>query len=201
MFSLVLMMAIPSATYSVAIANADPDQAVRMSTNGEFISKHYPERALKAREEGKVGFRLVVESDGSLGTCDVTQSSGSKALDNETCELILRYARLQPVRNADGRAVRAVQNGYINWKLPANAPGIASAAASGGPDPDRIICKRTAKTGSLISRTKQCMTARQWAEAGRISRGEAQRLIGSGNVNEAGIRSSCDASIGNPSGC
>jgi len=194
------LMSIPAITSSVAIANADPKQSVRMSTNGEFIAEHYPLRALRAREQGKVGFRLVVESDGSLGSCDVTESSGSKSLDNETCELILRYARLTPVRNADGRAVRAVQNGYINWKLPANAPQLASAAASSGADPERIICKRTARTGSLVARTKQCMTARQWAESSRIARGEAGKLIGSGNATEAGMRS-CDASIANPGGC
>jgi periplasmic protein TonB len=195
------LAAIPVLTSSASIANADPEQSVRMSNNGEFIARNYPLRALKAREEGKVGFRLVVESDGSLGSCDVTSSSGSKALDNETCELILRHARLNPVRNADGRAVRAVQNGYINWKLPANAPQMASAAASHGPDPDRIICKRSAKTGSLIARTKQCMTARQWAEASRIARGETQKLIGSGHVSEEGMKAACTSTMQNPAGC
>ena len=196
-----LLMSIPTITSSVAIANADPKQSVRISANGEFIADHYPVRALRAREQGRVGFRLVVESDGTLGTCDVTESSGSKSLDNETCELILRYARLTPVRNADGRAVRAVQNGYINWKLPANAPQLASAAASSGADPERIICKRTARTGSLVARTKQCMTARQWAESSRIARGEAARLIGSGNVNGEAAIESCKGSIASPAGC
>lgn len=191
-----LLMSIPAMNSSVAISNADPTQSVRMSTNGEFIADHYPLRALRAREQGKVGFRLVVESDGSLGSCDVTESSGSKSLDNETCELILRYARLTPVRNADGRAVRAVQNGYINWKLPANAPKIASAAASRGSDPERIICKRTARTGSLVARTKQCMTARQWASMQRIARDEADRLIGKGHYADG---QGC-AALQNPSG-
>ena len=177
----VLLVAIPILSSNVSVANADPEQSVRMSTNGEFIARNYPLRALKAREQGKVGFRLVVESDGSLGSCDVTESSGSKSLDSETCELILRHARLTPVRNADGRAVRAVQTGYINWKLPANAPRMASVAASTGPDPERIICKRTAKTGSLIARTKQCMSARQWAEASRIARNQANDLIAQGH--------------------
>jgi protein TonB len=200
MLSLLILLSVPSVTSTAAIAKVDGEQSVRMSENGEFIAKNYPLRALKAREQGKVGFRLVVEPDGSLGSCEVTASSGSKALDNETCELILRHARLNPVRNADGRAIRAVQTGYIHWKLPSNAPQLASAAASTGSDPDRIICKRTARTGSLVARTKQCMTARQWAEAGRIARGEAARLIGSGHATEEGIRS-CDASIASPAGC
>ena len=191
-----LLMSIPAISSSVAMANADPEQSVRMSTNGEFIANHYPPRALRAREQGKVGFRLVVEPDGALGSCDVTESSGSKALDNETCELILRYARLNAVRNADGRSVRAVQNGYINWKLPADAPRMASASASQGADPERIICKRTARTGSLVARTKQCMTARQWASMQRIARDEADRLIGKGHYQDG---QGC-AAIQNPSG-
>jgi TonB family protein len=191
-----ILAAIPVVTTSASIANTDSEQAVRMSTNGEFIADHYPIRALKAREQGKVGFRLVVEPDGSLGSCDVTESSGSNALDTETCELILRHARMSPVRNAEGRAIRAVQNGYINWKLPANAPRLASAAPSKGADPDRVICKRTAKTGSLIARTKQCMTARQWAEASRIAREQANELIGKGNFEDEGANAGCPGQAG-----
>ena len=192
----ILLAVIPVLTSTASIADVNPEQAVRMSTNGEFIARNYPVRALKAREQGKVGFRLVVEPDGSLGSCDVTQSSGSKSLDSETCELILRHARLTPVRNAEGRAVRAVQNGHINWKLPANAPQMASAAASKGPDPERIICKRTAKTGSLVSRTKQCMTARQWAEAARIARGQADDLIGRGFFEDEQGAQACPGQAG-----
>lgn len=177
----ILLAAIPVVTSSTAIANADPEQSVRMSNNGEFIAKHYPPRALNAGEQGKVGFRLTVEPDGSLGTCDIVESSGSKTLDNETCELILRYARLQPVRNAEGRAVRAVQSGYINWKLPKGIARVASPTTSKVADVERIICKRTARTGSLVSRTKQCMTARQWAEAARIARNTADQIIAQGH--------------------
>jgi TonB family protein len=175
-----LLMVLPALTTSISLASVDGEQGVRISKNGEFIARYYPQRALKAREQGKVGFRLVVEPDGSLGSCEVTATSGSNALDNETCELIVRYARLTPVRNADGRAVRATQDGYINWRLPKHAPQLASAAASTGRDPDRIICRKSIKTGSLISRTKQCMSAKQWAEQRRIALDQAEKIIGSG---------------------
>jgi len=196
MLSLLILLSLPSLTSTVTMANVDGGQSVRISANGEFIAKNYPPRALKAREQGKVGFSLVVEPDGSLGSCEITESSGSKVLDNETCELILRHAHLNPVRNADGRAIRAVQTGHINWKLPSNAPQMASVAAGTGPDPDRIICKRTAKTGSLVARTKQCMTGRQWAEANRIARGQANELIGQGNFEDEGPKAGCAGQAG-----
>ena len=162
-----------------------PNQDVRMSRNGEFIASHFPPRALAAGEEGKVAFQLVIESDGSLGTCEVTASSGYKSLDDETCELILRYARMQPVRNAEGRAVRAVQNGFINWKNP-RGPGKPSGVktAAAGELPDKIICKKSAATGSLVKRTKQCMSAREWGEAQRVARETAHGVIAKGFTSQ-----------------
>src|SRR5215216_4074263 len=122
-----LLVAIPAVALSSAATYSEADQSVRMSPNGEFIAKHYPPKALKAGQQGKVSFRLVLEPDGSLGTCEITKSSGYKSLDDETCELILRYARLNVVRNADGRSVRAEQNGFINWVHPQASGKRASA--------------------------------------------------------------------------
>lgn len=181
-----LLIAGIAAVISVsAIEKASADRAVTMKANGEFLAKNYPPRALKAGQQGKVGFRLVVEPDGSLGSCDVTQSSGFQALDDETCEIILRNARLPIVRDADGRAVRATQNGFINWKHPGNVgkpAGVRTASAE--QSPDKIICRKSAATGSLVRRTKQCMTARQWSETQRIQRERAYEIIGKGHNEE-----------------
>ena len=184
MIQFLLLATVPAAMVAAANSEAASGQAVTAMKNGEFLAKNYPPRALAAGEQGKVGFRIVVELDGSLGSCDVTQSSGFQSLDDETCELIVRNARLPIVRNADGRAVRAVQNGYINWVHPGR--GVKLAAASGGAldTPDKIICKRTAATGSLIKRTKQCMSASQWASMQRIARDEADRLIAKGYYSD-----------------
>lgn len=196
MIQFLLLAAFPAAMVAVANSEAASDQAVTAMKNGEFLAKNYPPRALAAGEQGKVGFRLVVEPDGSLGSCDVTQSSGFGSLDNETCELIVRNARLPVVRNADGRAVRAVQNGYINWIHPGRDVKLASASRDDLDKPDKIICKRTATTGSLIKRTKQCMTSSQWASMQRIARDEADRLIAKGYYSDG---MGCEP-IKNPSG-
>ena len=185
MVPLLFLASIPTLLISNA-ANASDVEAsvVRESANGEFISRHYPPGGYKRGEQGKVAFRLTIEPDGSLGTCDVTESSGFAALDKETCEVMLRYARLKPVRSADGRAIRAVQSGFIVWKLPPGATNVASATARTMPKPDKIICRRSPTTGSLIQRTKQCMTASQWAEANRINRDEIDRLQGRGHFED-----------------
>ncbi len=195
--SMLMLASIPATLATAAAADEASGQAITQSANGEFLAKHYPPRALKAGEEGKVGFRLVIEPDGSLGSCDVTHSSGSKALDNETCEIILAHARLKPVRNEEGRSVRAVQNGHINWKLPKGAARVAGlgGTASSGRDPERIICKRSQTTGSLVRKTKQCMTARQWAEASRQAREQAERIIGVGHREDEFGASACPTGL------
>jgi periplasmic protein TonB len=186
MFAQFLLVSASLLTTTVLVTQ-DADQSLRMSSNGEFIAKHFPPRALVAGEEGKVEFQLVVQPDGSLGTCEVTVSSGYKSLDNETCELILRYARMPPVRNSEGRAVRAVQNGFINWKNPRGAGQVTAVrTAAVGELPDKIVCKKSPTTGSLIKRTKQCMSARQWGEAERIAKESAHGVIAKGFTSVCG---------------
>lgn len=177
-----LTLTLAATAVGLLAAPTEDQTVVTQSANGEFISRHYPERARKAGEEGKVGFQITVEPDGSLGTCEVTQSSGHRALDDDTCELIIHYARLKPVRDAEGRAVRAVHTGYINWRLPA---GTVKTAAQGSGKPrerDRIICKRETRTGSLVAKTRQCLTKGDWANQQRYWEDELDRIQGRGFV-------------------
>ena len=161
-------------------APASRDQMVREAANGAFVSNHYPAGALKRGEQGRVGFRLTVEPDGSIGACDVTESSGFKSLDQETCEIMVRYARTKPVRNAEGRSIRTTSPGHIVWKLPANVTKVASSSAATMDKPDKLICKRVAETGSLIARTRQCLSKRQWLQAEQEAREAAERIQGKG---------------------
>jgi TonB family protein len=183
MLPLLLFAWIPTVLSSaVAIASEPGEQVIRQSASGEFVSRHYPPGAYKRGEQGRVAFRIRIEPDGSLGTCDVTESSGFAALDRETCEVILQYARLKPVRNEDGRAIRAVQSGFIVWRLPEGATRIASTSAKTMLKPDQIICKRSQTTGSLIAKTKQCLTRAEWAMQERITRDAMEQLQGKDTI-------------------
>lgn len=183
MISLLILASVPALTATSAAARDVESQVVQQSSNGEFLIRNYPPGAIKRGEQGKVGFRLTIEPDGSLGTCDVTESSGFRALDKETCEILLRHARLKPVRNSDGRAIRAAQSGFIVWRLPAGAV-IAASTAKTMPKPDQIICKRSQTTGSLVAKTKQCMTKTEWGRAQREARDEMDRLQGRGHMDD-----------------
>ncbi len=173
-----LLIAVSLAILSAPVAAETPAEAgVQPSTNGEFLFKHYPKRALAAREQGRVGFRVTLDEEGSLTSCEVTQSSGHSSLDSETCELVVRYARFQRVRDEEGRFVRAAKDGFVNWKLPkdlAASGTVRKASGNAGPNPDKIICRGGVRTGSLVATERRCMTRREWA----LSSGRAQQQLG-----------------------
>ena len=180
MFNLILAL-------GAAVEAVPLETSLTSRKNGEFIADRYPPGALKRGEQGRVDFRLVIEPDGSLGSCEVTRSSGFKALDDETCELIIAHARTRPVRNDSGRRVRAVQAGFINWKLPAGmAPVAAPEPTAAGDQPDKIICKRIKKTGSLIARSRMCLTAQQWSSQQDESRQLMERLLDKSHTSTPG---------------
>ena len=182
MLSLLLLAAIPVSITAATASVAQPtDDYVQASKNGEFLSRYYPEGAAKRGEQGKVTFQLTIEPDGSIGRCTVTESSGFRALDTETCDIMVRFARTKPVRNGDGRAIRARQPGYIVWKLPGGAIKIAATTATTMPQPDSLICKREPKTGSLIAKTKQCLTRTEWSQQEQQWKDEINRIQGRGH--------------------
>lgn len=166
-------------------ATATSEPVYTQDPNGEFLFKHYPPRALAAGEQGRVGFRVSLDNDGTLKSCEVVKSSGYASLDNETCELIVRYARFSPVRGTDGSTHAAVQNGYVNWQLP---PGAAARAATAGAtrtaaaEPEKLICKRQVRTGSLVGTVKQCMTRAEWARQAGQTQNELERMQSRGGA-------------------
>ena len=86
---------------------------------------------------------------------------------------------MQPARNADGRAIRATQDGFINWKLPPGAARIATASgAKTMPKPDRLVCRKDIKTGSLVATMTQCLTRAEWRHQEQVTKDEIDRIQG-----------------------
>jgi TonB family protein len=160
---------------AVAYAQVDPP-TVRQSRNGEFMTRYYPPTARSRGEQGKVSFQIGIDKDGFLNSCEVTQSSGFKNLDRETCDFLTKYAKIKPARGPDGRAVATTQQGYMNWKLPPGSRRMAMADSPTSLDPDKQICRRYVRTGSKASFVKMCMTAQEWAEKDRLNKEETRRL-------------------------
>jgi protein TonB len=96
-----------------------PPQRVRANLGEYFSIDDYPPAALRAGQEGMVGFRLTVGRDGRVARCKVTATSGSGALDRAACAILRRRARYWPARDAGGRPTRGTDSGRISWRLPA----------------------------------------------------------------------------------
>lgn len=164
---------------AAAMASPEAGQSVQ-SRNDEFIFSQYPPRALAAGEQGTVRFRAEVDEKGNVLKCKVTEGSGHKRLDRETCDLIVDHATFKPVLDGDGKRREAIHDGVVNWRIPGVAP--AATKVAGGASPDEVVCKRINKTGSLVSHSRLCLTRREWiryAEENQDRFGEIQGKYGS----------------------
>lgn len=159
-------------------AKETPDEAAaRDAKNRAFVLDNYPPRARAAGEQGVVHFTISLDRDGRLRSCEVTKSSGYPLLDDETCELMVAHGVFKPIRNASGRLINPTHAGSINWALPegaatAPAPPILASAAM----PEKLICRRITKTGSMAMTERRCLTSREWDLGDEYARDEVKRL-------------------------
>lgn len=77
----------------------------------------YPREALRNEEEGRATAWLLVGTDGRVERCGIQSTSGSRSLDEQTCNLLLANAHFQPARDRRGRAVRSIFYQPMTWKL------------------------------------------------------------------------------------
>jgi protein TonB len=87
---------------------------------GRIRNSDYPRAARRAGVQGAVFVRFAVQSDGRVGECVVTRSSGHPELDATTCQLIQSRFRYKPARDAKGRAMSDVIVGRQLWWLARN---------------------------------------------------------------------------------
>ena len=168
---------------AAAMTSPDVGQSVE-SKNGEFIFSQYPPRALSAGEQGSVRFRAEVDAKGNVMKCKVTEGSGFKRLDRETCDLIVDHASFKPALDSAGIAREAIHDGIVNWRIPGVAPAATKIA---GRSLDEVVCKRITKTGSLVSHSRLCLTRREWSLAADRNQdhfGEYQGKFGSSREDQ-----------------
>jgi TonB family protein len=77
----------------------------------------YPPAALRANEQGTVGFTLDVGPNGRVTACAIVRTSGSAALDSATCRIMRARARFIPARDRAGMPVADHYSGSIVWRI------------------------------------------------------------------------------------
>jgi TonB family protein len=157
-----------------ALAAAGQDDRTRKIV--DIVAQNYPAASLARGEQGSVAFEVGIDRRGRLESCAITQSSGYPDLDSATCEMLLRHARFSSRRGAPLTTVA----GSVDWKHP-----LGDAAPSAPPPMNisraelaesRLICKRDDKNGSLVIKTKYCLTRSDWTKAEDNARRETLRL-------------------------
>jgi TonB family protein len=93
-------------------------------TRSWFKDEDYPALALKKIQSGVTIARADIDSSGKLLTCVVTQGSGSKLLDDQTCRLALERARYTPALARDGSAVASVRMIRVAWGIERRFSGL-----------------------------------------------------------------------------
>jgi TonB family protein len=160
------------------LAQASDSRAAQNASNWDVFLKLYPPRALAAREEGAVGFKVTLDSKGSVTRCEVTHSSGHPLLDQETCNLVSMNALFKPDPGMSPSQVRTSE-GLIAWKLPSSTSALAAPkAVTPASAPDKVFCKKTIRTGTLAGFERTCMTQREWARQSDDQKEPWQELQG-----------------------
>lgn len=102
-----------------AIARAAPVSAKPANFPGYWATNDdYPSSAMRARQEGEVGFLLTIGTDGAVAECRVVSGSGFPNLDDGTCPLVRRRAKFEPARDANGAAATGYYLSRVMWKIP-----------------------------------------------------------------------------------
>lgn len=92
--------------------------APRNGPQGWISNDDYPTRDIRRGNEGVVGYRLVIGSDGKVDSCDIVASSGHAGLDQTTCTLLQKRAKFNPATNGEGARTTGTFAGKVNWQIP-----------------------------------------------------------------------------------
>jgi TonB family protein len=112
-----------------------------------FSQDDYPAAAIRAGEEGTVGFLLRVSPEGRVSDCVIVVSSGSATLDQATCRILRARARYSPAAGA-GRANTGSDGDSIAWRLPPAPPPLPPGATPALPR--ALVPARPLWTGPLF---------------------------------------------------
>jgi len=83
-----------------------------------ITTEDYPPGAIRENVQGLVVISVTIGTDGHVRSCLVTQSSGSRLLDDATCRLYTLRARFTPAKDADGNPTTAQRTIHYRWQIP-----------------------------------------------------------------------------------
>lgn len=100
----------PPRVSQAAVAKGNPGQYFNADT--------YPPSALRAGEAGRVVATLTIGTDGRVQECVVASSSGSAALDQQTCRIAKSRVRYTPAKDENGQPIISKTTLPVRWQIP-----------------------------------------------------------------------------------
>lgn len=85
---------------------------------GSWVSEDdYPAAAARDGVEGATRVALRIDAAGKPTSCRIDTSSGSAALDETTCRVVLERGKFVPARDRRGRPIAGALKFQMRWKL------------------------------------------------------------------------------------
>jgi TonB family protein len=81
-----------------------------------FTNNDYPLEAIRARQHGIVEYSVQVSAEGRPIACRVIISSRSPALDQRTCDIVMRRAIFIPASDGRGGRAAGTYYGRVHWR-------------------------------------------------------------------------------------
>lgn len=82
-----------------------------------FSGDDYPGVALLKDQMGSVAFVLLIDEQGKVADCTVTETSGVAALDAQSCAIVKERGKFKPAVGQDGKPSKSAYFQRITWRL------------------------------------------------------------------------------------
>jgi TonB family protein len=98
-----------------------PNPALREGSKGDlsrvFKSSDFPSVAVMDSTQGTAKVAILIDEAGKVADCTVIGSSGSAALDGQSCYAISSRAKFRPAVGLDGKPARSGYTQNITWRI------------------------------------------------------------------------------------
>jgi protein TonB len=86
------------------------------TTSHAVTAEDYPAVSIRLVEQGVVKIKYLVQADGSVGDCQVAETSGHTRLDDAACTMVKKRWKFKPATQ-DGKAVATYQLADVRFQL------------------------------------------------------------------------------------
>jgi TonB family protein len=91
-----------------------PSPAVALNSHSLSVSD-YPVESIRRREQGKIGVKFVIGIDGTVGECEIVETSGAARLDEGACLLVSHW--LYKPAAAAGRPIPNTTTATVTFQM------------------------------------------------------------------------------------